>query len=845
MGTEWTVLRHYGRDRLTRIALPLGGIGTGTVSLGGRGELRDWEIMNRPAKKFTPSGTGRDCYPSIVLSVANAEGDRVTRLMEGPLAEWEYEGATGCTTPNHGLPRFRDCSFDGSYPFGRVNLTDQDVPVRASIEGFNPLIPADSDRSGLPVAILRVKLDNATDGDLDASICINIPNYIGLRDGDRRNTNEFRNTGGLRGIAMYPGNVNPADEAWGTMALTTTANSGISHRTAWKRGGWGAPLLDFWDEFSTTGEVTERPVDDVPSPMASLVVRQPVKAGSTTSIVFLLTWHFPNRRTWTPERQHGDKTRCCSHSSSDPDIIGNYYCQKFEDAWAVAEYVAEELQSLEADTAQFVNAFLASDLPPAVKEGALFNLSTLRTQTVFRTPDGRLYGWEGCCDGSGCCHGSCTHVWNYETSTAFLFGDLACSMREVEFMHATDDRGLMSFRVHLPIDRAREQGKAAADGQMGCIMKCYREWQLSGDSEQLCRMWPHVKAALAFCWVDGGWDGDKDGVMEGCQHNTMDVEYYGPNPQMQGWYLGALRAAAEMAKYVGDRKFSATCSELFAKGRAWMDQHLFNGDYYIHEERPIAGDKIAEGLRVGMTHGTGKPENQLAKGCLVDQLVGQYMAHVVGLGYLHDPKNVKTTLQSILRYNRKEGFTDHFNCMRSYVLGDETALLMAAYPGERPVNPFPYFTEVMTGFEWTAAAGMLYEGMIDEGIACIEAIRRRYDGARRNPYDEAECGHHYARAMAAWSALLALTGFHYSAVEKTMTFAANPGTYFWSTGYAWGQCTISEGEDGPEARLTTLHGQLPDGLKIEVKKPTGQSWNPFGWGHPNTDNVSRAERTFC
>lgn len=202
-----------------------------------------------------------------------------------------------------------------------------------------------------------------------------------------------------------------------------------------------------------------------------------------------------------------------------------------------------------------------------------------------------------------------------------------------------------------------------------------------------------------------------------------------------------------------------------------------------------------------MTDDAGAPQNQLAEGCLVDQLVGQYMAHICGLGYLHDPQKVKTTLKSILRYNRKEGFHGHFNCMRSYALGDETALLMAAYPKNRPENPFPYFTEVMTGFEWTAAVGMIYEGMVDEGVSCIEAIRSRYDGRRRNPYDEAECGHHYARAMAAWSAVLAWSGFHYSAVTRTMSFKAPDGTWFWAAGDAWGTCTVN-------GTLEILHGTI-------------------------------------
>ena len=802
MNTDGRYLKRYDARHLTRVALPVGGIGTGTVSLGGRGDLRDWEITNRPAKGFVPQGTGRGCFPSIVLRADDGDGSPITRLLEGPIEDWQFEGSSGCEVPNHGLPRFRECSFDAGYPFGRVNLADPDVPVNATIEAFNPFVPADADRSGLPVAILRVGVENRTDRELDVSVCMSVPNFIGLTGGERRNTNTYRGGASFAGIDMQPGGVDESSESWGTMALATLDPRGVTHRTAWKSSGWGASLLDFWDELDRTGDLTDRPSDGVPAPMASLCARRPVPARASTTVVFVLTWHFPNRTTWTPRP---DASACCGDGScSTPDVIGNYYCTRFADAWSVAEHVAGNLESLETDTLEFVNAFLSSDLPEAVKEGALFNLSTLRSQTVFRTPDGRMYGWEGCNDESGCCHGSCTHVWNYETATPFLFGALARTMREVEFVHATDDDGRMSFRVNLPIERGVEFGKAAADGQLGSIMKRYREWQLSGDTDALRAVWPRVRAAMSFCWIEGGWDADRDGVMEGCQHNTMDVEYYGPNPQMQGWYLGALRASEEMARHLDDEPFAATCRELFENGSRWMDENLFNGEYYIHEVRPLREEEIADGLRVGMTSGADEPENQLADGCLVDQLVGQYMAHVTGLGYLHDPEKIRTTQQSILKYNRRQGLHDHFNCMRSYALADETALLMAAYPATRPANPFPYFTEVMTGFEWTAAVGMVYEGLVDEGLACMEAIRARYDGRRRNPYDEAECGHHYARAMASWSAVLALTGFHYSAVSKTMSFTAADGTYFWATGDSWGTCTIA-GRDG---ELNVLHGDV-------------------------------------
>jgi uncharacterized protein (DUF608 family) len=365
--------------------------------------------------------------------------------------------------------------------------------------------------------------------------------------------------------------------------------------------------------------------------------------------------------------------------------------------------------------------------------------------------------------------------------------------------------------VHLPIARAREFGKAAADGQMGCIMKAYRDWQLSGDDESLHALWPRVRRALEFCWIPGGWDADRDGIMEGAQHNTMDVEYFGPNPQMGLWYLGALRAAEEMARYVGEGDFAAVCRDLFLRGRAWIDAHLFNGEYYEHHVRaPGSAGDVAPSLLVGMgASDVTRPEYQLANGCLVDQLVGQYTAHVCGLGYLVEPSRVRTTLASIWRHNRRPDLHAHFNPMRTFALESEAALLMASYPRGRPANPFPYFGEVMTGFEYTAAVGMLFEGMHEQGLQAIRDVRARYDGRKRNPFDEAECGHHYARAMASWAAVIALTGFQYSAVNGRFACGAYPGRHFWSTGYAWGELVIGRaGAPALDVALSVTEGAL-------------------------------------
>lgn len=809
------VLKSYDADHLHRIALPIGGIGTGTVSLGGVGQLKDWELMNIPAKGFSTVTKGNDAPFFAIYTKGLVSETGITKALLGPIDLADYDHYEGRSVDHHGLPRFRKASFETTYPFGMVHLEDPNMPVKVTLVGYNPFIPGNSEDSGIPIAILQYEVENTSDQTQTVAIAGSLRNYIGkdgrkyrvdwkgdhIPIGANKNQNEYRQNSEVQGIYFYSEHIDKEHPAWGTMSLTTPKelDAAITYRTSSAQNSWGNALLDFWDDFSDDGKLVEKEqqVDD--DPMASLSVNKQLAPGEKKVFTFYLTWHYPNRQAWSYWGKES-KSR-----------VGNYYTTKYKDAWEVINKEQSRLSHLTDQTISFVNAFMSSSYTDVVKEAALFNVSTLRSQTVFRIEDGKMFGWEGVMDRYGSCYGSCTHVWNYEQSTAFLFGDLARSMREVEFGYATRDNGMMSFRVGLPLKRADALNLAAADGQMGTIMKFYREWQLSGDDEFLKKHWSQVKAALSFAWVPGGWDGDQDGVMEGVQHNTMDVEYYGPNPQMQLWYLGALRAAEKMASHVKDKEFAKKCGKLADEGAVWTDKNLFNGEYYVHLiEIPESKESIAKGTMGHMgAKDISNPDYQLATGCLVDQLVGQNMAHILDLGYLVKPENIRSSLQSIYKYNKRETMYEHFNNMRSYVMGDEKALLMASWPkGGRPKIPFPYWSEVMTGFEYTAAIGMLYEGMDQEGIEVIKNIRDRYDGRKRNPFDETECGRHYARAMIAWSAVLAESGFHYSAVDQSISFTDKPGTYFWANGNSWGVSTITEEAGVLKMNLKVLSGEL-------------------------------------
>jgi uncharacterized protein (DUF608 family) len=512
----------------------VGGIGTGTVGFGGRGQFRDWELENHPSKGLTSELTFLACRVEGPGTLPQA------RILEGALFDPEVEGAEGSRAPLAGVPRFGECEFETTYPFGRAVLADPHFPVRARVEVFNPLAPGDEELSSLPLAAISVSLESAADVALDCSVMLSAEALVGhSRRGQGLPSRPLvspRSAPGLQGFLLSDEDLEPGHEEWGTLAAAVLGDGTWAGPT-WGVGKWNQGLLAMWRGYVETGRPgagtfgVGRAVPSASyrsSVAGTLGATCALAPGATAEVTFLLGWHFPNRRSWLwGGRGPG--------GMAGPDTVGNFYARGFGDAWEVVAAQAPRLPELRAVTERFVSSFWSSDLSPTVKEAALFNLSTLRSQTLFRAADSSPLGWEGCLDEAGSCLGSCTHVWNYELATPFLFASMARQMRELEYLHATADDGAMSFRIMLPLTKAREYNQVAADGQFGCVVKLFREWRLSGDDEWLRRLWPACRRSVEFAWIDNGWDADRDGVAEGAQHNTMDIEYFGPNPEVQSW----------------------------------------------------------------------------------------------------------------------------------------------------------------------------------------------------------------------------------------------------------------------------------------------------------------------
>ncbi|WP_051267584.1 GH116 family glycosyl hydrolase [Nakamurella lactea] len=508
--------------------------------------------------------------------------------------------------------------------------------------------------------------------------------------------------------------------------------------------------------------------------------------GARRTVKFLLCWNFP-----IPDR------RSLSFLQ-DIQTLRRHYAARFDDAAAVARHLAGHLDRLGAGTRDWVQTWYTdSTLPHWFLERTLASASTLATSTCYLFDNGRFYGWEGVY----CCAGTCEHVWNYAQSVARLFPELERDTRQrVDLGIGFDpDTGQMGFRAEAFMGWA-------ADGECGTILRCYREHTTAADNEFLLTNWPKIRTALEFMIAK---DPDRNGIIEGIQPNTLDTDWYGRIAWISGMYVAALLAGAEMAAVAGDSAFGATCAELAAAGRRYLETELWTGEYFIQQVDPAHTEVINSNI-----------------GCHIDQLFGQSLAGQVGLPRVVAADKAKSALTALYRYNFTSDQTGYrasdeapVDAGRWFAMDGEYGLLMTTFPhggqdtaaGEPASWAAMYFNEVWTGQEYQAAAQMIDEGLLEQGLVVTGAIRDRYDGRKRNPYNEIECGDHYARAMASHGVFQAACGFAYHGPLAHLQFdpklSADDFAAAFTAAAGWGRFT------------QTLRGSRQD-AGIQVRRGT-------------------------
>ena len=791
----------YRNDKLKEISFPLGGIGTGSIGLAGNGALVDWEIFNRPNKG------SRNGYSFFAIKAQFPDGKSIIKVLQGdhtkdlcgqyrntPLQDGYGHGPDASTLA--GLPHFRNVKFDGKFPLATITFQDADFPARVELLAFNPFIPLDADNSGIPAAFFEIKIKSFQDN-VKYTVLLSVYTPFGYSVNQKLEIDQYT------ALHMYPAEKSVSDKDYSDFTVAVDCPDGL-YQEYWYRGRWRDTMTTFWNNLSSDNFVnrhyeTPGKKRDVCSVGASKVIG----SKQSHSFRFVLAWNVPNCYYYNPYAENNEN----------PATWKNYYATLFADSKASCFYCLDNWDSLYQKTKRFCKALHSATLDKAVIDAVSSTLSVLKSPTVLRLEDGTFYGWEGLNEQSGSCQGTCNHVWSYVYSLCFLFPELERGLRDTEFRYDTDENGRVKFRTALPLGSDCEDATPCVDGQMCTVIKIYRDWKITGNSQWLKKNWNNVKKILEYAWNEQNpfeWDKDKDGVLEGRQHHTLDMELFGPSAWLQGLYLAALKAAAEMADFLGDYENKEEYTKLFARGYIFTKENLFNGQYFFHKT-DLGNKSYTEhfGCPDYWNEETNQLKYQIGEGCEIDQLLGQWHANINGLGDIFDKAQRQTALKHMMKYNFKPSMRNLANVWRVFALNDEGGAIMCDYPAgaNRPAIPITYSEECMTGFEYAFAGLLISEGLIEDGLTVVRAIRDRYDGEKRNPWNEIECGSNYARAMASFALLPIFSGFEFDMPNKHIGFApVLPGRFrcMWNLGCAWGELIKTE----KQYRITVADGAL-------------------------------------
>ncbi len=795
----------YTGERRKYVAFPLGGIGTGSVSLTGSGRLIDWSIRNRPA-------IGQFNGYSHFAIKAEQDGKLLgARVLNGP-----YEGTPAGSPSTRkfdgfgfganrdslaGVPHFEDVTFIGRFPVAELEFHQANFPGYVRMTAFSPFIPHNDRDSSMPVALFTFLVKNDTDVPIEYTIASTLGNY-GCDSGNHT----FSRRAGLSVLHFTSSETGSTADQRGDLAIVTDGDH-VEHVDYHFRGQWFDSLSLYWREFARSGHLRERQYDK-PRPTrnmyqqpehGTLAVRVGVAPGETRRVRFAISWNYPfGSIYWVDRDQFGE---------GGPPTWKNYYATQWTDSMASGTDAFKRWDALEAQTFAFRDSIFGSSLPPEIIDAVNGTLGILRSATLIRLEGGEIWGWEGQHLHEGSCEGSCTHVWNYQQALANLFPALERTLRETEFTYNQLPSGGLTFRQKLPLGSGFDLIGPCADGHFGAIVKAYREWKNLGDDEWLERYWPNIRRAMEYAWSPDNpdkWDPDKTGVLWGRQHHTLDMELFGPNSWLTTMYLAALTAASIMADAMNDEAFANACRDLATKGRAYVDRELFNGRYYAQKidlsDRSVL-TPFDQGRKAGVLSDSfmdaywsdecGEIKYQLGEGCLTDQILGQWHADICELGDLLAPENVRTALSSVYNENFRPRLADHFNPCRVYAYENDAGLLVCTWPQgiNRPALPAPYAEEVWTGLEYAMASHLIQRGMVAEGLAVVRAARARHDGSRRNPWNDIECGSYYIRALSSYALVNAYSGLSFDQRRDEIGFRpvrTGNGLYFWSAGRGWG-----------------------------------------------------------
>lgn len=682
------------------ISFPLGGIGAGSVGLAGNGRLIDWEIFNRPNRQsvngYTNFAIKAEC-DGEVLDARLVQGDTVYDFgggMHVGYHSWGYgHGPSRATLA--GLKHFEKCKFEAFYPIAEIDFGDAAFPGNVTMRAFNPFIPTNADDSSIPAAFFEFEIENTSDKALDYTVALSVYNPL-----HKKTVNAYFEKEGIKGISMTTARrMSKEKPGYGNACIATDCND-VSYQEYWFRSGWFDDVTTFWREFSAPGKLANRHYgkcgtsDLGNGDMCTLAARFGVPAGAKGTVRFVISWYFPVfEKYWAPGIVKFLSRNFGALIGKRKTYWKNYYAKLFASSEEVAKYCLTDFARLRRDTELFRDALASSSLPAEVLDAVQGNIAVLKSSTCMRLTNGEFYGFEGSNKTSGSCEGTCDHVWGYAYALPFLFPELERSIREITYTYDVGKNGSVTFRSALPLGKKPRRFHPCADGQFGNIIKFVRDYKISGDEKFLDKYWDTVKKTLEFAWDPKNkyrWDPEQSGVLRGRQHHTLDVELFGANSWLTGYYICALQALADIAEKRGEKDIARKYRSIAARGKAFVEKRLFNGRFYV-QDVDVKDKNVTDAFncsRYYFNEETGEIKYQIGNGCEIDQVVAEWHARLTGAGRVFDEEHCRRALRSIYELNFKS-MREVSNPCRIFALDDEKGVTIAAWENAQTSPRYP------------------------------------------------------------------------------------------------------------------------------------------------------------
>jgi len=755
-------------EELKYIGMPINGITTGQVYLGGDGSLWRWNLIGKRDVK-TENPKGINFMNPLNNSSPMSQGFALK--IDGKYFSLDAKG-------------FEKVTFTNKYPMATVDYEDKNCPVKVQLNAYTPFIPLNRDDSSYPVIMMEYEIHNDSKKEQEITVAgwvENISNISSNKKGLGKKKCLYQTLEEISTVECSASFENKNFEKttdFGAVALGLIGND----KNHFANIDLDSMTLEtvFSNEDKKIKHLAVNEKTFQQNAYASLGKKIKLKAGESKKLTFSLSWRFPNGNY---DIAFGRKGKV---------VAPNHYATVFDSATKAAQSVAERKDVLYSYTQKWTDTWYNSTLPYWFLERTFLTIDCIQTemgQRLAKTEKNpEFYNFY---EGVRCCPGNCNHVWHYAHGLSRIFPEIERECRDkVEYGLGFDEQtGDMRHRY------VSAKFENAIDGSCGTILRVYRESQMTTDYSFLKSVWSRTK--LSMDYVIKKWDEDQDGMLVGAQHNTLDEPWYGQVHWLTNLYHAALKVAALMAEKMNEPKTAAKYRTILNKGVPKMLETLWNDDfgYFIHVPGPGELEK----------HGS-------TNGCHIDQVLGDSWLWNVGVERMLPKEKIIQSLQSLWKYNFSPdigSFRKKMTEGRWYAAEGNAGLIMCTFPHGK-IEPKSgkksyagYLNECMTGFEWQVAAHMIWEGMVEEGLAISKAIYDRYLPKDRNPYNEIECSDHYSRAMASYGAYTAICGYQYDGPEKKLGFAPRiqekDFRAAFTTAEGWG--SFSQKLEGKEQRI--------------------------------------------